>query len=129
MTIETEFDPRTGLRSVRMCGCVTVAEFDRYKREVRGKTPTFRVTFVDLSRLERCEVGFESILPHAELVSAASIDASFSEVFLAPNDLAFGLARIYASVVSDRFPVQIFREAKAAHEAVQRALRSSDSAE
>jgi hypothetical protein len=104
------------LRMVSFQGCVTAAEFQAFSKE-STQVPA-RATFIDFSRIEEIGFGFGELSPHAAAVKSLYEDSQIlpDEIVLAPKETAYGVARIYQSLLEDICNVRIYRWVDAAKE-------------
>lgn len=113
MPIEDYFTEGDAVRAVRMHGIVSRGEFRTYRLHLLAdQRDTHRITFVDMSEMEDFEFGFDDAVQHADLVSDAAEkrQREFAEIVLAPTDFTYGIARMYETVVNNRYQICVFRE-------------------
>jgi hypothetical protein len=124
MPIRSNLSTDLLVRYVTVSGTVTPEELrcclDESLRDQGAITP---LGFVDLSQLEDCLLGFHAVRDLARVAQslAARGDHRVYEVVLAPGDLAFGLARMYQTLVADEFDVRVFRAETDARTALEHA--------
>ena len=85
---------------------------------------SLRAVYIDLSRVENFEVGFEQLAPHAEVIKALMSGAAhrWIEVICAPSDVGFGLGRMYQSLIDGALDIRVHRDEVAARADWQRVL-------
>ncbi|MCA8959580.1 MAG: hypothetical protein KDC38_03660 [Planctomycetes bacterium] len=125
MPIVAEFTADGRLRVVSMRGVVTAEEFIDYRAQLgRTRTPRHRVSFIDLSHVDRFEFGFGELLVHAETVQSNLSDRpeAFTEVIWAPSDASFEMARMYQALAVGEHIVHLHRDRDLARRLVRELL-------
>jgi hypothetical protein len=119
MPLDHQVDEEHNLLVSRATGELDVASLLSYMESVRQEKrlrPGYR-SFVDLSGADLCRVDAHAVRRAAEVVRRFEHgDEPVRVAFLAPQDVAFGLARMYGVLVESlRREVGVFRDAAAAY--------------
>jgi hypothetical protein len=118
-----------GTGAVVTCsGIVTLAEVEQANQEILRRMDGLRYQLVDLTHAERFDLNTEDIRRLAQTNRLASQEVEGLFVALAaPTDLAFGLSRMWESMVSGaRIEARVLRSVDEAREAIREALVSRE---
>jgi hypothetical protein len=129
MPIQADIDAERRVKTVVFSGQITAQEFGTYSETLSADHMSqYDVVFIDLGQVTDFEFGYKSIRPHAN--RAAERDpqqTNFTEIIWAPTDIAYGLARMYQTLVAPRIDVQLFRDESEARSRLASALHSISS--
>jgi hypothetical protein len=109
MPILIEHDPERLVMRVTLTGAISDADLDGYLAEVRARGPSFLEShqLVDLSAADLSGVSGEMVRRAA---SAAPLAVGARRAIVAPDDLAFGMSRMYAAAKDGRDDTRLFRD-------------------
>lgn len=130
MPIRYEVDKELRLKTTVFSERVTEHEFVQYSASLSPEQMSqYDVVFVDFSQMTDCDFGYQSISPHAVRASLRNTaNRSFNEIILAPTDVAYGLARMYQTLVDGKTDVKLYRDETEARTALANLLDRRESA-
>lgn len=124
MPIRYKLNTIRRLKTVDFVDRVTEKEFADYRKTLsEHEMRQYDVAYIDLGGMTDCDFGYGDVRPHANHVSESRGENSrFIEIVWAPADLAYGLARMYQSLVESNIDVRLFRDETEARNALDEAL-------
>ncbi|MGV6818683.1 MAG: hypothetical protein ACWA44_15615 [Thiotrichales bacterium] len=124
MPIKSHINRQQRIKNVVFTGKISKMDFEKYSASLSiANLDAYDVAFVDLSEMDSCEFGFDEISPHADQTQLlGGINRGMTEVILAPTDLSYGIARMYAALATENIDVQVFKDAEKAQVALAAAL-------
>ena len=111
MAIHSELHTTLRLKIVKMSGVVTCKEFLEYGNSINANARTkYDCVYIDVSEMSECEFGHDLMLPHVNRIAALDVDREFAEFIWAPNNLGYGMARMYASLIEQHSSVGLYKD-------------------
>lgn len=107
MPIKSHINRQQRIKNVVFTGKISKMDFEKYSASLSiANLDAYDVAFVDLSEMDSCEFGFDEISPHADQTQLlGGINRGMTEVILAPTDLSYGIARMYAALATENIDV------------------------